>query len=230
MLNNYEYEYGEDIYYCYPNSLILKNKMGITDGAELKTVERRITALNQARIKEFPVVGSFDFEHLKAIHKALFGDIYEWAGQIRTINVIKGNLFCLSNNIDVYAESIFNKLKNEKYLMIVNKEQIPERLSYYLSEINVLHPFREGNGRTQRTFIEYLASCCGYHLDFSLISPQEMIKASANAFNLDYDDMNSLFARIITPCNICEQKRYITAFGKQCPEIKKLFLEAKEPK
>ena len=65
------------------------------------------------------------------------------------------------------ADSLFKNLKQEDYLKDTPKEKVPLRLSYYLSEINVLHPFREGNGRTQRLFIEYLAGNAGYSVDFS---------------------------------------------------------------
>lgn len=90
----------------------------------------------------------------------------------------------------------FGKLKAEKYLKDSAPEIIPERLAFYLSEINVLHPFREGNGRTQRLFIEYLADNAGYTVDFSNVSNIEMIVASAEAFACEYDKMNEMFRRI----------------------------------
>ena len=73
---------------------------------------------------------------------------------------------------------------------------MPLRLAYYLSEINVIHPFREGNGRTQRLFIEYLAEDNGYSVDFSQVTSDEMIRSSAEAFACQYDSMNQLFQRI----------------------------------
>ena len=79
---------------------------------------------------------------------------------------------------------------------ILDAENVPERLAYYLSEINVLHPFREGNGRTQRLFIEYLALNAGYRVDFSDVTPEEMIIASAESFACDYDKINLMFERI----------------------------------
>jgi len=87
-------------------------------------------------------------------------------------------------------------LKKENCLK--NCDNIPERLAYYLSEINVLHPFREGNGRTQRLFIEYLALNAGYKVDFSSVTPEEMIVASAESFACKYDKINAMFERITT--------------------------------
>lgn len=83
---------------------------------------------------------------------------------------------------------------------------MPERLAYYLREINVLHPFREGNGRTQRLFIEYLASVAGYKVDFSKVTAREMLIASAESFACNYDLINEMFNRITTPISKDEQK------------------------
>lgn len=133
-------------------------------------------------------------KHLQKIHKFLFEDIYSWAGELRHVNISKGNQFCLAQNLESYAESIFAKLKSDNYL--VGVDNIAHKLAYYLSEINVLHPFREGNGRTQRLFIEYLALNAGYRVDFSDVTPEEMIIASAESFAYDYAKINSMFERI----------------------------------
>ena len=145
--------------------------------------------------KAEPLKGSFDFEHLKRIHKFVFEDIYTWAGEIRHVNISKGNPFCLCQNIEMYAADIFGKLKADNYLIDYNGN-IAHRLAYYLSEINVLHPFREGNGRAQRLFIEYLADHAGYKVDFSNVTAEEMIIASAESFACDYDKINTMFERI----------------------------------
>ena len=191
----YDYEYEWDKEYCYPESNVLINKLGIKDHNELVTAEREITSLKIAMAKVEPIQGHFDFSHLKAIHKFIFEDIYTWAGEIRHVNISKGNQFCLSQNIEMYAADIFSKLKSDNYLMDDNGN-IAHRLAYYLSEINVLHPFREGNGRTQRLFIEYHADNAGYKVDFSDVSAKEMIVASAEAFSLDYEKLNTMFERI----------------------------------
>lgn len=95
-------------------------------------------------------------------------------------------------------------------------KNIPYRLAYYLSEINVLHPFREGNGRTQRLFIMYLANIAGYAVDFSEISPEEMIIASAESFACEYGRINAMFEQITVPIPPAEQREYIQYFfGKK---------------
>ncbi|MDR0520191.1 MAG: Fic family protein [Clostridiales Family XIII bacterium] len=148
----YDYEYEWDSRYCYPNSNVLKNKLGITDGAALAVAEREITAATVAGIMDKPVRGKLDFKHLCGIHHAIFRDIFDWAGQPRTVNISKGNPFCMSNVITEYAEDIFGKLKREDFLLGKSPDEMIKRLTYYLSEINVLHPFREklGLDRTER--------------------------------------------------------------------------------
>ncbi len=193
----YDYEYEWDSEYCYPDSNVLINKLGIKNHDELVTAEREITSLKIAMAKADNIAGDFDFEHLKRIHKFIFEDIYAWAGEIRHVNISKGNQFCLSQNIEMYAADLFAQLKADNYL--VNYDgNVAHRLAYYLSEINVLHPFREGNGRAQRLFIEYLADHAGYRVDFSNVSAQEMIIASAESFAREYDKINKMFERITT--------------------------------
>lgn len=111
----------------------------------------------------------------------------------------QGNFFCRYEFIEDQANTLFGKLEKEDYLHHTPAEDIPARLAYYLSEINVLHPFREGNGRTQRLFIEYLAYEAGYDVDFSHVGDQEMIAASAEAFACNYSAMEEIFRRITTP-------------------------------
>lgn len=195
MLYDYEYEWDKE--YCYPNSNVLINKLNIKSQDELVVAEREITSLKIAIAKSQQIKGNFDFEHLKKIHKFIFEDIYSWAGCLRNVNISKGNRFCLTDNLETYGNSIFEKLKADNYL-IDYRGSIPHALAYYLSEINVLHPFREGNGRAQRLFAEYLANNAGYAVDFSNVSEKDMIVASAEAFVCKYDKINEMFDRITT--------------------------------
>lgn len=199
MNNDYSYSYEWDQRYCYPHSSVLINKLGIEDAEKLHIAEREITSLRIANAKISVIKGEFNLLHLKKIHKYVFGDIYEWAGEIRWVNIAKGNMFCNYEFIEANADSLFNRLRSENYLLDASKEEIPFCLSYYLSEINVLHPFREGNGRVQRLFIEYLAENAGYSVDFSQVTDKQMIEASAASFLCDYTKMNELFLTITSP-------------------------------
>ncbi len=199
MNKNYKYDYEWDSRYCYPNSFVLKNKLGLRDAEQLHIAEREITSVRILEARVNPIPGSFDLKHLQDIHRYIFKDIYEWAGKLRWVNVSKGNQFCLYPYIESNANELFGRLKKETYLIGTSENEIPFRLSFYLSEINMIHPFREGNGRVQRLFIQYLAENAGYQVDFSQVIDKEMIDASAEAFACHYSKMDALFQRITTP-------------------------------
>lgn len=186
------YEYDRDGYYCYPGTNILKNKLNIMDEAELADVERKITAVRSAELMKEPLSGRLDFGMLKRIHGFLFGDIYEWAGKIRTVNISKGACFCRFEFIEAQMGEVMGQLAGERYLSGQGKKQISVRLAYYIGEINAVHPFREGNGRTQREFMRMLAARNGYWLDFMKISTEEMLEASWQTFNQQYERMAQL--------------------------------------
>ena len=212
-MNKYDYEYEWDNKYCYPNSPVLKNKLNITEAQALAIAEREITAARIAGIIDNPVRGKLDFKHLLSIHHAIFRDVYTWAGKPRTVDISKGNQFCLSRHIDTYAGDVFAKLKGEAFLLGKTMDEMPERLTYYLSEINVLHPFREGNGRAQRIFIEYLAQCAGFDVDFSQVDGREMIEASALSFAKEYKMMIEMFRRILSKITPEEQRAFRKKVG-----------------
>jgi cell filamentation protein len=212
-MNRYEYEFERANAYCYPNSSVLRNKLDIQDGDVLNAFEREITSTRIQQALDYPIKGRFDLKHLCDIHRFVFSDVYEWAGDLRTVNIAKGNQFCNYVHLDTYADGIFSKLKMEKMLMGATIDAIPERLAYYLSEINVVHPFREGNGRTQRVFIEYLAQSAGFDVTFEDVSSHEMIEASALAFAMEYDMMITMLKRITTLITPQEQQEFREKIG-----------------
>ena len=185
--------------YCYPNSRVLKNKLDIKDMDELQEAERRLSKYREIELLHGPIIGYFDFTHLKKIHQYLFQDIYDWAGTVRTVDIAKGNLFCRSFAIESEANRIFSKLKTEKYLKDLPINQLAECLAYYLAEINALHPFREGNGRTQREFIRQLAYQNNLFLSYAGITQKEMIVASKASFNLNYKPLQELILSHLHP-------------------------------
>lgn len=185
--------------YCYSNSRVLKNKLNIHNPDKLQEAERRLSKYREIELLNDGIKGRFDFEHLRAIHRYLFQDVYDWAGEVRTVDIAKGNLFCRCFAIESEAERIFTELKQEKYLKNLKAGGIAKRLAYYLAEINALHPFREGNGRTQREFIRQLAYQNGYFLSYAGITPEEMIKASKASFSLDYSLLEEVILNHLQP-------------------------------
>ncbi|MBQ8156753.1 Fic family protein [Candidatus Saccharibacteria bacterium] len=188
------YEYERDDFYCYPDSKTLRNKLGIKDEKTLDDAEREITGLKAVEFVSNPFPEKLDFNYIKKLHKFLFQDIYDWAGEIRTIDISKGNIFCQHELIEINAEVLLNELESEHYL-VDTSDNMAERLAYYLGDLNSIHPFREGNGRVQRLFIAELARRAGYSLDFSNISPREMIIASDEAFRHNYEPLEEIIQK-----------------------------------
>lgn len=164
--------------YCYPGTGVLKNKFNIRDKTKLEAVERDLTALRIKEIVSNPdiIEGSFDLEHLKKLHKYIFQDVFDWAGSIRTVRVSKSIMFAYPENIESEAKKYFKMLKDENYLKNLSTDKLCDRLAFYKTEINMLHPFREGNGRVIREFIRTLAYNNGHQLNFPL-NKDEYLKA-----------------------------------------------------
>lgn len=187
-----------DRIYCYPDADVLKNRMGVRDSERLSRLERRLTMLRLLELIDKPIRGKFDLKHLQAIHKYIFQDVYEWAGEIRKVDIAKGNMFCNVRFLSSQAAEIFGKLKEEDYLQGLEKEDFIRQMAYYFSEINALHPFREGNGRSQREFIRCLALHNGcYVVNFANASKEEMMKASEESFLCNHRAMEQLFKKCI---------------------------------
>ena len=102
--------------YSDPVTGVLYNKLGLSTAAGLEAAEREITHAALILLDESPVSPSYDLPHLQEIHKRIFGDIYEWAGQIRTVAIAKGAMFCLPQYIDSSAAVIFGELHDEDCL------------------------------------------------------------------------------------------------------------------
>ena len=186
-----------DELYCYLGSNVLRNKMGIRDMEQLHEMERKLTILRILELLDKPVRGTFDLKHLQAIHAYIFQDVYDWAGELRKVDIAKGNMFCNAMFLSGQAEEIFGKLKAEDYLHGLEEDDFAVRLAYYFSEINALHPFREGTGRSQREFIRCLALHNGYVINFVNAGKDEMLEASRESFFCEYGAMERLFRKCL---------------------------------
>lgn len=164
--------------YCYKNTNVLKNKLDITNNKLLEEIERKLVLAKLYELRQNKQIGKFDIHHFVNIHKYLFEDIYPFAGLFRTENIAKGN-FCFAEweYIEDELRKLLDKLKEQNYLASNTKQELANGLSFYMSELNVLHPFREGNGRVIREFIRQLAFHNNYILDLQEIEPQEMLNA-----------------------------------------------------
>lgn len=212
MDNKYKYTYEKTANYCYKDSNVLINKLNITDEKDLYDAERGLVTLRTAQLNEEPIKGYFDFNHLKSIHKFLFQDVYRWAGDSRNCNIAKQDLFCLCEYIDSFANDIFGRLKKEQYFIKYSYEVKLKKLVELFADINALHPFREGNGRSQREFIEELAKINGIDLNLTTVSKEDMIIASHDSINGHYEKLFDIFKKNSVPLSeeerICFIKLY----------------------
>ena len=183
--------------YCYPETEVLYNKFGIMDENILAEAERDFSSVRQAEFYLGSQIGDFSLKYLCDIHRQLFQDVYPWAGQIRNVDIAKGTCFCLVQYIDSQFDYVHKKLRKEKYLTeVTDREELACKLAYYLGEINVIHPFREGNGRSQRIFIEQLCNHNGrYLIDYSGITAEEMVRGSINSAIGDNKLLEELISR-----------------------------------
>lgn len=172
--------------YVYPDTNILRNKLGITDRTKLDEAEFSVTAVELAILEEYPIRGDFDLDHLRTIHRQLFKDLYEWAGELRTVEISKDQTsFARVEHLEYSANELFKLLKDEKWLKGLDETRFIERFAHYYSEVNILHPFREGNGRVQRAYFTLLARYCGYHVAWDYMIQDDNINASITAYHGD---------------------------------------------
>lgn len=186
--------------YVYPGTNILINKFNCRDETEFKKIEALSTAGNLAYLQLHPIDGAFDFDHLKEIHKFIFQDIFDWAGQIRDVDIGKGNLFCRAQFINDYEAAIFKDFYSSCYKQKSEKPSFVEVLSSHYANLNALHPFREGNGRAQREFARELCLKCGYMLDLTRTTRKEMLTASIASFDKgDNSGLIEVFGKSVIP-------------------------------
>ena len=136
--------------YVDPVTGVFHNRLGIVDGAELRRVEYKLAGVVEAEMLHRPEKGAFDLPHLQRIHKRLFEHVYDWAGQLRCVEISKGVYFCGFHYLENFARLTFEALHDERYLVGLTRDETLSRLAYFYSEVNALHPFREGNGALHR--------------------------------------------------------------------------------
>ena len=184
----------------YPNSNVLINKAGLKDKDKLESFERMASTQRTSELKLNPIQGQYDLAHMQAIHARIFQDVYEWAGKVRTFDLQKGStIFTFAENIPTKASDIQKTIKDEKFLRGTNKDEFTTKLSEIYKEVNILHPFREGNGRTTRVYIEQLADGAGYKLDYSKVGAVEWNNAAKESVSGNLKPMKAVFEEISTP-------------------------------
>lgn len=181
---------------CYPNTNVLINKLGIQNQKHLNEIEVAMVSIKSVELElaELPI--KIDFQYYKEIHSYLLGELYEWAGTVRKINMRKKQTnFCPHDQIQSMGENIFKRLKKEVYLKKFSLDEFADIIADYYNSLNYLHPFREGNGRCQRLFFTLLCRKCGYELKFAEIDSDELMIATIQASSGVLDNLISLFRK-----------------------------------
>lgn len=170
--------------YLYPSTTVLRNKLGIRDPAQLEQAERMLVT---QRAAEGIPSGAFDLNHMKAIHRHLFQDIYDWAGEIRTVEIAKGGQqFQFRQFIETGMADVQARLEQANFLNGLSATVFAEQVGRIMGDVNYVHPFREGNGRTQLLYLEQLAEQAGHPLDLTQLDPTRWIDACRRAHEGDY--------------------------------------------
>lgn len=180
---------------------VLENKLGISDSKQLHKAEEDAFSDAAADIltEDFSDT-EFSFGFFKSLHGRLFGEVYPFAGQIRTVNITKENSsipFCMADFILPEADRIFEKLQSENYLKDKPIDQFADSIAELAMDLNALHPFREGNGRTIRLFLQLLAGNAGFLIDYDIVSHEDLIEVDKQAFLGNDKPIREMYRAII---------------------------------
>ena len=187
----------KDIEGYYPRTKSLVNYFGIKERGRLREMEMKISNIRTAELLAEPAPKTFDFAYLKQIHRHLFGDIYPTGGQVRTGVAVKRTEFCRPEFIESSAEDIFSRLRNGQYLKGMDREEFINDLAFFMGEVEALHPFRDGNGRTTRLFFYQLAMQAGYDIDWAMVDPDRLLEADISAIDGDYQLLIDVWEEVV---------------------------------
>ena len=183
--------------YIDPDTGVLRNRLGISDAEELASAEADFSAVRLAQLALTEVGGDYDLAHLQRFHSRIFGDVYPWAGELRTVGIAKGVPFCPPEHLENYGREVFGRLATEGWLRNRDRDQFVEGLTELVSDLNALHPFREGNGRTLRAFCTQLAASASHELRWAGMDPAENIAASRAALAGDNTGLRVMLDRLV---------------------------------
>ena len=174
--------------YCYPGTDIYRNKWNIRDGGMLASLERLETLTRRENLPRHLPITVTGF---KRIHHHIFRNIYDWAGKYRYVDTGRaGSPFCRADFIAGEMDKRFAFILAENRLHGLSVAQFAARAAEHVSELNAIHPFLDGNGRTLRGFLDVLAEQAGHEIDLTRVDPLQWNRASAVSFQRsDYGPM-----------------------------------------
>lgn len=183
--------------YCYPDSDVLVNLLNIRDADELAEAEAGFTAERYRTYESRQLsLTDFSFEHLQHLHHHLFQDLYEWAGKPRDVDISKGaTRFCTCSRIQPEAKKLFATIP--ALITLNSQHDLVAQVADLYCEMNILHPFREGNGRVQRFFFEELLFTLGYELSWPPISKETWLDANIAGYDLNLEPLKTIFSQAV---------------------------------
>lgn len=196
MFSKYDVYTTVQSIYCYPDTDVLINKLNIREKDELKHAEEEFSAVKQFALLHEPIRGRFTKTHLLRIHRFLFEDVYPFAGHIRREQISKGDtMFYPPNLIDQELNRVFKTIHSQKLLSEHNRNKQIQNLSQTMAELNIIHPFREGNGRSIRELIRCMALEYRLQLNWGNTDRETLINTAIQSVD---DDM--AFCDVLTQC------------------------------
>lgn len=214
--------------YVYPGSEVLQNLAGIRDRVVLEQFERRVTSIrmDQLAVSAPPVKATV--EHLQGIHRHIFQDVYAWAGTFRSVNMGRGETQFAPvktpvHDLRSWGDAVLASLRREKALLGLERPQFVERLGHYTEELNFWHPFREGNGRTLRVFLEQVAVGAGYSIDYTRVTPEAWNGAAARAQSDSHAFSRVLDGMVTVPRAIAFDREPRERALQRFPELKATY-------
>lgn len=183
---------------CYEGTSVLINKLGIRDEEELAEVESIITTTKITMLLSRRYDGEFSAEHYCDLHREIMGDLYDWAGTVRSVDLSKkGTRFHAADGLERDMRLLFQYLNEQNCFLGLGHDEYAERIAEFYSDINMLHPFREGNGRAQRVLVTQLVERAGRNLDFSSCDKDLLMIATIHAAHGVSDHLINFFADMI---------------------------------
>lgn len=181
---------------CYPGTSVLKNLLNIEDEGLLEEAEREISSISASEIEFFPP--PYDLAYLQEVHRTLFADIYSWAGAIRSVDISKGRTrFCSVNRIVPEAEKLFTHLSALNYFTDLDRVDLISSVAELYGDMNMIHPFSDGNGRVQRILFEHIVINSGFEISWNYIHREEWVNANIASVQCDYAPLQAIFDRCI---------------------------------